>query len=424
MNQLDTSLQAALDRDAGDALADLRDAFSIPPKKDGFECVYLCGNSLGLHSPLAQQFVDEEMDDWAMLGVEGHMHGRRRWLAYHSFARDGLAALAGCKPGEVVAMNTLTVNLHLMMTTFYRPEGKRTKIVIESTAFPSDRFACVSQLELHGYDPDEHLLEWSPREEDGPLELEDLEALLQERGEEVALLLLPGIQYYNGQLMPMAELCELARRHDCRIGLDLAHAIGNVELKLHDWAPDFAAWCSYKYLNAGPGAIGGAFVHERHINAADGKQLLGWWGNREQTRFQMGTAFEPADGADRWQLSNTPVFSLAPLLASLQLFERAGFPALLEKSRQLTGYLQALLESELPGRIGSITPETARGCQLSLVVLEESVDGRAVFEALGAQNVIADWREPNVIRAAPVPIYNSYADVWHFVQRLKTAFGS
>ncbi len=423
MNDLDTSLQAAEARDANDPLAELREAFSIPPKKDGFDCVYLCGNSLGLHSPLAQQYVEEEMDDWAMLGVEGHMHGRRRWLAYHSHARDGLAALTGSLPGEVVAMNTLTVNLHLMMTTFYRPEGKRSKIVIESTAFPSDRFACVSQLQLHGKDPATHLLEWSPREEDGPLILEDLEQLLDSQGEEIALLLLPGIQYYNGQLLPMAELCELARRHGCRIGLDLAHAIGNVELRLHDWAPDFAAWCSYKYLNAGPGAIGGAFVHEQHLDTSDSKQLLGWWGNAEQTRFKMGTDFEPADGADRWQLSNTPVFSMAPLLASLDMFERARFEALCDKSRELTGYLQALLESELSGRIGSITPETARGCQLSLVVLEDSVDGRAVFEALSAQNVIADWREPNVIRAAPVPIYNSYTDVWHFVQRLKAAFG-
>ena len=236
--------------------------------------------------------------------------------------------------------------------------------------------------------------------------------------------MLPGVQYYNGQVLPMQEICALGRRHGCRVGLDLAHAIGNIELRLHEWEPDFAAWCSYKYLNSGPGAIGGAFVHDRHLDADGSEQLLGWWGHEEETRFRMDASFTPAKGADLWQLSNPPILSLAPLIASLKIFERAGFEALLNKSLELTSYLQALLNSELPGRIGTITPENARGCQLSLVVLDENVDARGVFEALGAQNVIADWREPNVIRAAPVPLYNSYADAWHFVRRLKTALGN
>lgn len=408
----------ALDR--ADPLAEFRDHFRIPPEKDGFDCVYLCGNSLGLEPRLARQYVEEELDDWALLGVEGHLHGRRPWLSYHRLARDGLAALTGGQPNEVVAMNTLTVNLHLMMTSFYRPDARRRKIVIESTAFPSDRFAAVSQIRLNGHDPDADLIEWSPREPDGPLYLEDLESIVRTKGDEIALLLLPGVQYYNGQVLPMADLCALARKAGCRIGLDLAHAIGNVELRLHEWGPDFAVWCTYKYLNSGPGAIGGAFVHDRHLDGDGSAQLLGWWGNEESTRFRMAPDFEPASGADLWQLSNPPILSLAPVLASLEIFRLAGPARLREKSRRLTGYLQDLLHHELAGRVHTITPEDARGSQLSLIVADHAAP-KAVFERLGAQNVVADWREPNVIRAAPVPLYNRYTDVHRFVERLKTA---
>ena len=415
------SLEFARSLDAADSLGDFRTEFNIPPKKNGLTCVYLCGNSLGLQPKLAAQYVNEELDDWANLGVEGHQHARRPWLPYHRLATKGLAALTGSEEQEVVAMNTLTVNLHVMMTTFYRPEGRRRKIVIESTAFPSDRFAVMSQLRLHGHDPADALLEWSPREADGDLRLEDLEAILKRAGDDIALLLLPGVQYYNGQVLPMAELCELARRYGCRIGLDLAHAIGNVPLALHDWGPDFAAWCHYKYLNAGPGAVGGAFVHARHLDGDGSGQLLGWWGHDEETRFRMAPTFTPAKGADLWQLSNPPILSLAPVIASLQIFAAAGMDKLREKSAHLTGFLDFLLEDRLADRVVSITPPEARGCQLSLVVRDASRDPKEVFDTLIAQNVIADWREPNVIRVAPVPLYNRFEDVFEFVSRLQTA---
>ncbi|MDX1481552.1 MAG: kynureninase [Woeseiaceae bacterium] len=411
--------------DAADPLAAFRDEFSIPPPKNGRDCVYLCGNSLGLQPKRARRYVEEELDDWAVLGVDGHLHAKRPWLPYHRFATGGLAELTGSQPAEVVAMNTLTVNLHVMMTTFFRPEPAkgRRKIVIESTAFPSDRFAAVSQLRLHGLDPGEDLLEWSPREPDGPLEIGDLEALLEQHGREVALMLLPGVQYLNGQVLPMQALCALARRAGCRIGLDLAHAIGNVELRLHDWGPDFAAWCHYKYLNGGPGAVAGAFVHERHLGGDGSNALLGWWGHEERTRFRMAPTFIPAEGAELWQLSNPPILSLAPVVASLEIFGEAGMARLREKSRALTSYTAWLIEETFGDRIVSITPETERGCQLSLVVRDGRRSPREVFDRLQELNVVTDWREPNVIRAAPVPLYNRFTDAYDFVARLGKAVG-
>lgn len=405
--------------DEDDALHVFRDEFNFPPKKDGRSCVYLCGNSLGLQPELGAQYVREELDDWATFGVEGHLHARRPWLPYHRLATKGLAALTGSEEAEVVAMNTLTVNLHLMMTTFYRPEGARRKIVIESTAFPSDRFAVTSQLRLHGHDPADALIEWTPRVDDGPLELADLEQILEAQGEQIALLMLPGVQYYNGQVLPMEDLCRLAGEAGCKIGLDLAHAIGNVPLELHDWGPDFAAWCHYKYLNAGPGAVGGAFVHARHLDGDGTEQLLGWWGHEEETRFRMASTFTPATGADLWQLSNPPILSLAPVIASLQIYATAGMDKLHEKSKRLTGYLDFLLKENVAGRVESITPEDARGCQLSLVVSDG--EPKRIFDTLIDMNVIADWREPNVIRVAPVPLYNSFEDVFDFVTRLGKA---
>ena len=368
---------------------------------------------------LAAQFVAEELEDWATLGVEGHMQARRPWLPYHRLATRGLAELTGSEDREVVAMNTLTVNLHLLMTTFYRPHGKRRKIVIESTAFPSDRFAVMSQLRLHGNDPDDALIEWTPRVTDGPLELADLQGILDAQGDSIALLLLPGVQYYNGQVLPIETLCRMAESAGCRIGLDLAHAIGNIPMTLHESGPDFAAWCHYKYVNAGPGAVGGAFVHARHLDGDGSQQLLGWWGHEEETRFKMAPTFTPARGADLWQLSNPPILSLAPVIASLEIFANAGIAALHEKSKRLTGYLDFLLRDRLPGRVASITPADARGCQLSLVV--EDGAPKRVFDHLIEQNVIADWREPNVIRVAPVPLYNRFEDAFDFVERLATA---
>ncbi|HEX6260881.1 MAG TPA: kynureninase, partial [Woeseiaceae bacterium] len=351
----------ALSLDAADELAPFRNRFNFPAPRNGLRPVYLCGHSLGLQPKEAVRYVQEELEDWARLGVEGHFHARRPWLPYHRFATAGLCELTGAREEEVVAMNTLTVNLHVLMTSFYRPTPSRHRIIVESTAFPSDRFAAASQIRLRGFDPAVALLEWAPRESDQALHVDDLQRILDEQGDEIALLLLPGVQYYNGQLLDMADVCRRARAKGCLTGLDLAHAIGNVPLELHDWAPDFAAWCSYKYLNGGPGAVGGAFVHARHLDRDATTQLLGWWGHAEETRFRMATSFDPARGAELWQLSNPPILSLAPVLASLGMFQEAGIERLRHKSLRLTGYLLQLLEQRLAGKIASITPVDARG---------------------------------------------------------------
>ncbi|HWM27835.1 MAG TPA: kynureninase, partial [Woeseiaceae bacterium] len=412
MADFDTHRDCALSMDAADQLASFRECFNFPDGEHGLGPVYLCGHSLGLQPKDAVSYVQEELDDWARLGVEGHFRSRRPWLPYHRFATAGLAALAGANDKEVVAMNTLTVNLHLLMATFYRPTAARHKILIESTAFPSDRFAAMSQIRLKGFDPSEALLEWRPRDGDQLLCVEDLQRILDDCSGEIALLLLPGVQYYNGQLLDMQDLCQRARASGCLIGLDLAHAIGNVPLLLHDWAPDFAAWCSYKYMNGGPGAVGGAFVHARHLDGDGSAQLLGWWGHAEESRFEMAPTFAPAKGAELWQLSNPPILSLAPVLASLKIFEEAGIDRLREKSLRLTAYLAWLLEERLGDDVRPITPAAARGSQLSLTVTGRRLDARDVFGKLARQDVFADWREPNVIRVAAAPLYNSFADIF------------
>jgi kynureninase len=409
----------ALDRD--DPLGNWRGEFNFPRKRDGYDPVYLCGNSLGLQPKLAAQYVDEELANWRDYAVDGHFHSDRPWLSYHRQATAGFAELTGAKASEVVAMNTLTVNLHLLMASFYKPTDSRFKIVIESMAFPSDRYAAASQIRLHGHDPDVGLLEWQPRGEDPTLFLEDLEALLQREGDSIALLLLPGVQYYSGQVLDMGRICELGRKAGCAVGLDLAHAVGNIALALHDWAPDFAAWCTYKYLNSGPGAIGGAFVHERHFSHDNLDQLHGWWGHDEATRFDMSRSFTPAKGAELWQISNPPILALAPVAASLRIFQEVGMPALMTKSKTLTGYLAWLIQERFADRIESITPKSARGCQLSLRVRDARVDARVLFNGLCQRNVTGDWREPDVIRVAPAPLYNSYSDMFEFAERLQDA---
>ncbi len=420
MPDFNASAGCAAALDAADPLARFREEFMFPRDDSGQPVVYLCGNSLGLQPVRAGRYVREELEDWAAHGVEGHFRARRPWLPYHRLATAGLARLAGATANEVVAMNTLTVNLHLLMASFYRPQGRRRKILIESTAFPSDRFAVESQLRFHGADPRADLLEWRPRD-DETLHMDDLRALVAAHAGQLALLLLPGVQYLNGQVLDMAAICALGREAGASVGLDLAHAIGNVPLALSDWGPDFAAWCSYKYLNGGPGAIAGAFVHARHLGGDPSRTLLGWWGNREATRFRMAPEFEPAATAELWQLSNPPILSLAPVVASLELFGEAGFDALVEKSRRLTAWLDFLLAERIGPRVRSITPPAARGCQLSLRVDDDAAGAQAVFERLSARHVIADWREPNVIRVAPVPLYNSFRDLWEFVDRLAGA---
>lgn len=409
---------ARLDRH--DPLARLRQAFNFPRDRDGRPPVYLCGNSLGLQPKKAVQYVEEELANWRDYAVDGHFHSDRPWITYHRLATQGFAELTGALPHEVVAMNTLTVNLHILMASFYRPTPERYKIVIEKGAFPSDNYAAASQLRLHGYDPATSLLEWAPPAGEQLLRTEDLAGLLEREGDAVALLLLPGIQYYTGQVLDMAAICELGRQHGCRVGLDLAHAVGNVALSLNEWAPDFAAWCTYKYLNAGPGAIAGAFIHERHSSPDD--FLHGWWGNAQETRFLMEAPFRPAEGAEAWQMSNPPILSLAPVVASLELFRQAGLEALRDKSRLLTGYLRWLLEERFAGRIGILTPADAQGCQLSLIVEDGSRNPREVFDRLVELNVTGDWRHPDVIRVAPAPLYNSFSDVFEFVERLELAF--
>ena len=407
-------------QDADDPLRGFRARFNFPLASGGRDPVYLCGNSLGLQPKLAVQYVEDELAQWRDFAVHGHFHPQRPWLSYPRRATAAFSELAGARPSEVVAMNTLTVNLHLMMASFYRPSGDRHRILIESQAFPSDRYAAASQVRMHGYDPATGLVEWAPRDGGSTLHTGDLAELLAREGETIALLLLPGVQYLSGQVLDMREISRLGREAGCAVGFDLAHAIGNVELDLHEWGPDFAAWCCYKYLNGGPGSIGGVFVHERHFD--DGTEpLLGWWGNDEASRFEMAPMFVPAAGAERWQMSTPPILSLAPVVASLELFREAGMDAIAAKSRRLTGYLAWLIEKRFAGTIGTITPAAARGCQLSLVVRDDAVDGRALFERLCELDVTGDWREPNVIRVAPAPLYSSYTDVFEFAERLTEA---
>jgi kynureninase len=403
-----------LDRE--DDLASFRDRFAFPTAASGRDVVYLCGNSLGLMPKEARKLVDGELDDWERLAVEAHFRGGTPWFSYHEVFRENGARLVGALPGEVVMMNSLTVNLHLLMVSFYRPSGRRTKILIEESAFPSDRYAVASQAAWHGLDPKDAVLVASPRTGESTLRTEDLEALLDERGDEIALVLLSGINYFTGQLFDIQTITARAKAKGCTVGWDLAHAAGNVPVALHDWDVDFAAWCSYKYLNAGPGAVAGCFVHARHGADSSIPRFAGWWGNDPATRFRMheSLAFVPREGADGWQISNPSIFAMAPLRASLAIFEEAGMGRLRAKSIRLTGYLESLLQGPDLGNVEILTPSdpAARGCQLSLRVRGGSRD---LFEALSHCGVTADYRDPDVIRVAPTPLYNRFQDVWDFV---------
>jgi len=418
---IDTSIDFARKQDAADSLAIYRQQFHIPPGPDGSDSVYLCGNSLGLQPRAVQAMMDQELEDWRKFGVEGHFLGTRPWMSYHEQVTSPLARVVGAQAEEVVTMNTLTVNLHLMMVSFYRPTSTRFRLLIEKPAFPSDRYAAESQVRFHGLDPDHALMELAPRDGESAIRDEDIVNCIEEFGDSIALVMLPGVQYYSGQLFDMAAITSLARSKGCAVGWDLAHAAGNVPLALHDWGPDFAAWCSYKYLNAGPGAVAGCFVHKRHARAFDLPRFAGWWGHDKATRFQMGPEFVPMHGVEGWQLSNPPILSMTPLIVSMSLFEDAGMDRLRQKSRSLTAYLESLLFELLADQVQILTPAdpNQRGCQLSLCLAQGREQGRAVFEAISADGVIADWREPDVIRVAPVPLYNSYQDVWRFVDILR-----
>lgn len=407
--------------DAQDALAELREQFLIPQRADGGDSVYLCGHSLGLQPRAVATLLTEELQAWAELGVEGHFHARRPWLSYHEQLTPMLAQLTGAEPVEVVAMNSLTVNLQLLLASFYRPQPGRDAMLVEHRAFPSDQYAAQSQLRWHGVDPQRSLLTIAPREGEHHLRTDDICELLEREGHRIATVLLPGVQYLSGQYFDIPAITACAHAQGCVVGFDLAHAIGNVPLALHDWNVDFAVWCSYKYLNAGPGAIGGAFVHERHAHAFDLPRLAGWWGHDKASRFQMPSDFRPLPGAEGWQLSNPSIFAAAPLLASLPLFTRHGMQALREKSLRLTGLLEQLLQERLSADLSILTPadSQARGSQLSLRLHRTSTQARAAFDALTRRGIICDWREPDVIRVAPVPLYNTFSDVWQFATALE-----
>ena len=401
-------------RDAADPLRDFRNEFLIPPHEGG-DSHYFCGNSLGLQPRGSREVVNAELDYWAELGVEGHFKGRLPWMDYHEFVRDHLAELVGAQPDEVVAMNTLGVNLHLMMVSFYRPTPDRHAILIEAGAFPTDRYAVESQIRYHGFSPTLSLIELEGDEPNGAISMTAIERTLAEHGSRIALVLLPGVQYRTGQAFDLKAITELAHKQGCQVGFDLAHAVGNLPLQLHDSGADFAIWCSYKYLNSGPGAVGGAFVHARHARTAL-PRFAGWWGHDKSTRFQMGPEFEPTPGADGWQLSNPPILSLAPLRVSLEIFHRAGMLRLREKSLQLTGYLEWLVQTQLPDVLEVVTPKEPerRGAQLSIRVLGGREQGRALFNYLIDNGIIGDWREPDVIRISPAPLYNRFADCLAF----------
>lgn len=409
-------------QDAADPLASLRTEFFIPQLASGSDSVYLCGHSLGLQPRGVGRLLNEELQHWAELAVEGHFASSRPWLPYHEQLTASLARLTGAQPLEVVAMNSLTVNLHLMFASFYRPRPGRDAILIEQSAFPSDQYAVASQIRYHGFDPKTALIEIGPRAGEDVIRTEDICSLIEREGQRIATVMLPGVQYLSGQRFDIETITRCARRQGCVVGFDLAHAIGNVPLRLHDWDVDFAVWCSYKYLNAGPGAIGGCFVHERHARA-DLPRFAGWWGHDKSNRFQMLPTFQPIPGAEGWQLSNPPILSAAPLLASLPLFDAAGMDKLRAKSLQLTGYLEALLQARLSNALNVITPADpeARGCQLSIRLHRSPTEARAVFDSLASQGVFCDWREPDIIRVAPVPLYNSFLDVWRFVAALEQA---
>lgn len=405
--------------DAADPLRHFRDEFHLP-LHDGAPQAYFVGNSLGLQPKRARAHVEEVLDKWAREAVEGHFTGSAQWMPYHELVRDPLARVVGAQPQEVVAMNSLTANLHFMLVSFYRPTRERPVLLMEAGAFPSDRYALESQVRFHGFDPAEALVEVEPDNADGTFSMAAIERAIAEHGPRLAAIVWPGVQYRTGQAFDLKEIARLGQAAGAVVGFDLAHAVGNLPLQLHDADADFAVWCHYKYINAGPGAVAGCFVHARHAQS-DRPRFAGWWGNDASVRFKMGPQFSPTPGADGWQLSNPPILGLAPLRASLDQFDRATLPALRAKSERLTGYLEQLIDAGLRDVLQVVTPRepAQRGCQLSIRVIGGRARGRDLFEFLAARGVLGDWREPDVIRISPVPLYNSFADVLRFARTVK-----
>ena len=414
--QFENNIEFAKQLDEKDSLKSFRDKFYIP-HINGKECIYFTGNSLGLQPKTTQDYVVNELEDWANFGVEGHFHSRNPWLSYHEILTSQLADVVGALPEEVVSMNQLTVNLHLLMVSFYRPTKQRYKIICEAKAFPSDQYAIESQVRFHGYDPTDAIIEVAPREGEYEMRTEDIVATIEKHRSETALVLFGGVNYYSGQVLDMKAITKAA--HDAGIvcGFDLAHAVGNVELKMHEWDVDFACWCSYKYLNSGPGGVSGIYINQKHIADKSIPRFAGWWGHTKETRFKMEKGFEPIPTAEGWQLSNAPVFSMAAHKASLDIFTEAGMNNLFTKGQLLSDYLLFILNdinaSSNEKVIEVITPAHAKGCQVSMLMLKK---GKEIFETLKQNGVLSDWREPNVIRVAPVPLYNTFSDVFMFGQ--------
>jgi kynureninase len=405
--------------DEKDELKTFRSQFYIP-QHNGKDQIYLCGNSLGLQPKAVKEAIDQELKDWAELGVEGHFRGKNPWMYYHHFLTEKAARVVGALPKEVVIMNNLTANLHLMMVSFYKPTKERYKIMMEVSAFPSDQYAMETQARFHGLNPDDAIIELKPREGEFTLRTEDILAKIEENKDSLAIVMMGGVNYLTGQAFDMKSITEKAHSVGANVGFDLAHAAGNLNLKLHEWGPDFAVWCSYKYLNSGPGGTSGVFVHERHANNPDLVRFAGWWGHEESSRFQMKKGFIPMEGAAGWQLSNAQIFPMAIHKASLEIFDEAGIENLRKKSELLTGYLYFIL-ADYKEHLNVITPETAadRGCQLSIIVKE---DGKKLFDYLESKGILPDWREPNVIRMSPIPLYNTFEDVYRIGVALKSFF--
>jgi len=412
----ENSLDYARGCDQEDPLKPFRNRFHFPKRKDGTPKVYLCGNSLGLQPTNTQAYINDVLSDWQTFGVEGHTDAKLPWMPYHEFLAEPMAKIVGAKPSEVVIMNTLSVNLHLMMVSFYNPTPSKFKIVIEADAFPSDIYAVESQLKFHNQNVEDGLLLWQPRT-DGIYYNEDFQDLIEAHNEEIALVMIGNTNYYTGQFFDMEFITKLCHKYGITIGFDLAHGAGNIKPNLHDLGVDFAVWCTYKYINAGPGSLGGCFVHEKH-HKSDLKKFTGWWGHDKSTRFNMRQGFSPIPSVESWQLSNPPILSMAAVKASLDIFDEAGFDNIQQKSRKLTGFLEFLLLELDDPNLNSITPKNPeqRGCQLSIQFLDAD---KTLFDQLTKAGVIADWREPHVIRVAPAPLYNSFEDVYNFVQILK-----
>lgn len=412
-----TNLETAKHLDREDALSEYRECFERPTDDQGQPLIYLCGNSLGLQPKQTKKYLELELEHWAKWGVDGHTEGKNAWLPYHELLTHQMAKVVGGKPQEVVVMNTLTVNLHLMMVSFYRPTKERFKIIIDADAFPSDRYAVESQIKFHGFDPKEALILWQPNPEDGLCHFSDFEQLMQEHGQSTALVMLGNSNYYSGQVYPIRAITDISHHYGATVGFNLAHGAGNILCDLHENQVDFAVWCTYKYLNSGPGSLGGVFIHQRHAHAHELPRFTGWWGHNKETRFKMRDEFDPIPGAEGWQLSNPPILSMAAIRASLDLFDRAGMKSLREKSIKLTGFLADSLNAQSHDKIRILTPidPVQRGAQLSLQIKNSD---KTLHQKLTNLGVVSDWREPDVIRVAPAPLYNSFQDVHEFVQRL------